>query len=84
VKSVSIVGAPTQESQALVLRLVDVEKNLPLARVEPRSISRRISTIDWVERVQSLGIGFRGTVKVTLSPRKPIAYFNGKTLDASR
>ena len=83
VKSVSIVGAPTQESQALVLRLVDVEKNLPLARVEPRAISRRISAIDWVEKSSVSRNWFRGTVKVTLSPRKPIAYFNGKTLDAT-
>lgn len=83
VKSVVIVGAPTQESQALVLGLVDVSTDLPLARVEPRAISRRINAIDWVEKSSVSRNWFGGTVKVTVSPRKPIAYFNGKTLDAS-
>lgn len=83
VKSVSIVGAPTQESQTLVLKLIDAKKNIPLARVEPRAISRRINAIDWVEKSSISRNWLRGTVKVTLTPRVPIAYFNGKTLDAS-
>lgn len=83
VKNVSIIGAPTSETESLVAKRVDIHAGIQLARVEPRAIERRISAISWVAKSSISRDWIHGRVTVKVTPRTPIAYYNGKTLDAS-
>ena len=83
VSSLQISGAPTATSSKTIEKAIDLRAGDKLARVEPRAISRRISEIDWVEKVEISRNWFNGVVQVAVTPRTPTAYYNNKVLDAS-
>lgn len=83
VKTISISGAPTSESESIILQKVDIKSGSQLARVEPRAIERRISAIAWVDKSTVSRDWIRGKVTIHLTPRTPMAFYNGKTLDKS-
>jgi cell division protein FtsQ len=88
VRSVEILGAPTKESQLAVARSLNIATGDKLARVDPRSLSNRLRSIEWIETSQVSRNWINGKVAISITIRKPIALYNepGKpqvVLDAS-
>lgn len=83
VSSITITGAPTAETQASILKIVDLSQGQKLARVEPRAISHRIAHLTWIKNVEISRNWINGKVDIAITPRTPTAYFNGSTIDAS-
>lgn len=63
--------------------MVSISPGEKMARVEPRAISSRIKSIDWVQSVDISRHWFSGHLDIKVIPRKPAAYFNGLTIDAT-
>jgi cell division septal protein FtsQ len=88
VRSVEIVGAPTKESQMAIARSLNVATGDKLARVDPRSLSNRLRSFDWIENSEVSRNWINGRVSISIATRTPIALYNepGKpqvALDAS-
>jgi cell division septal protein FtsQ len=88
VRSVSLIGAPTPESENAVRNEISISVGDKLARVDPRSLKARIRTFDWIESADISRNWISGKVSIRLQPRTPIALYSepGKAqvaLDAS-
>jgi cell division septal protein FtsQ len=88
VRSVEILGAPTKESQLAISRSLDIATGDKLARVDPRSLSNRLRSFDWIESSQVSRNWISGKVSISITTRTPIALYSepGKpqvVLDAS-
>ena len=83
VSSISITGAPTQETEKSITKISDIAIGQKLARVEPRAIAHRITQLTWIKRVNISRNWINGKVDIAVIPRTPTAYFNGSTIDAS-
>jgi cell division septal protein FtsQ len=82
-KSIVISGAPTVESKELVLSTSGVLVGEKMARIEPRSVAQRLSSLTWIQDVTVSRNWISGDVGITVEPRKPSAYFAGKTIDST-
>ena len=82
-KSIVISGAPTVESKKLVLMTSGVLVGQKIARIEPRSVAQRLSALTWIRDVQVSRNWISGDVGIAIEPRKPSAYFAGKTIDST-
>jgi cell division septal protein FtsQ len=83
VTSIAITGAPTTETENVIVQIADVAPGQKLARVEPRAISHRIAQLTWIKKVDISRNWINGKVAIAITPRTPTAYFNGSTIDAS-
>jgi cell division septal protein FtsQ len=83
VKEIKISGAPTKIAKELVLETSQISLGQKLARIEPRSVDHRLSTLGWVKEIKIKRDWISGEVSLTVEPRTPKAYYKGKTLDAS-
>ena len=83
IKAISYAGAPTKSSEALVKNLTDLEVGQRLARIETRKISARLQTLPWIESADLSRNWISGKIKIEVTPRLPIATFNGQLMDAS-
>ena len=82
-KSIVISGAPTVESKKLVLMTSGVLVGQKIARIEPRSVAQRLRALTWIRDVQVSRNWISGDVGIAIKPRKPSAYFAGKTIDST-
>lgn len=83
VKMIEITGAPTAESKVLITRASGITIGEKLARIEPRSVEQRLKSFSWIKQAKISRNWIDGHVHVTITPRTPKAFFNGKTLDLS-
>ena len=83
VKEIEVVGAPTKVSKELVLETSEITVGQKLARIEPRSAENRVQSLNWIKEIAISRDWVSGEVNLTVTPRTPKAYYNGKTLDAS-
>lgn len=83
ISAVEIDGAPTVASTETISKVADLKVGDKLARVEPRSLSLRISDIEWVENADISRNWLTGEVVIEITPRTPTAIFNNQVLDAS-
>ena len=88
VRSVEIAGPPTKESQLAVSRSLDIATGDKLARVDPRALSNRLRSFDWIESSQVSRNWIKGRVSIAITVRTQIALYSepGKpqvVLDAS-
>ena len=83
VKEISYTGSPTKSSEATVRNLVSLEVGERLARIEMRKIAGRIQTLPWVDNADLSRNWISGKVVVAVTPRLPIATFNGQLMDAN-
>ena len=83
VKEISYTGSPTKSSEATVKNLVSLEVGERLARIEMRKIAGRIQTLPWVNNADLSRNWISGKVVVAVTPRLPIATFNGQLMDAN-
>ncbi|MEY4497944.1 MAG: hypothetical protein RJA40_49 [Actinomycetota bacterium] len=88
VRSVEIVGAPTKESKTAIERSLEITVGEKLARVDPRSLSNRLRSFDWIASSEVSRNWIKGKVTISINTRKPVALYSepGKpqvVLDAS-
>ena len=88
VRSIEIVGAPTKESEITVNRSLGLEIGEKLARVDPRSISTRLSSNGWIQSSKISRNWLNGKVEISITPRVPVAFYTAPgqpqvALDAS-
>ena len=88
VRSVTISGAPTQESELAVARALEISKGDKLARLDPRALSNRLRSFDWIDNSQVSRNWISGKISISIQTRTPIALYSepGKpqvALDAS-
>ncbi len=83
IKEISYTGAPTKNSEVTVKNLTDIKVGDRLARIEIRKIAGRIQTLPWVESADLSRNWISGKIVVAITPRVPIATFNGQLMDAS-
>jgi cell division septal protein FtsQ len=83
VKEIKISGAPTKTAKELVLDTSQISLGQKLARIEPRSVDNRLSSLEWVEEIKIKRHWISGEVLLAVVPRTPKAYYKGKTLDAT-
>jgi cell division septal protein FtsQ len=81
IKELSYKGAPTKSSEATVKNLASLEIGERLARVEMRKIAGRIQTLPWVDSADLSRNWISGKIVVAVTPRVPIATFNGQLMD---
>ena len=82
IKEISYTGAPTKSSRATIQNLASLEIGERLARVEMRKIAGRIQTLPWVDSADLSRNWISGKIVVAVTPRVPIATFNGQLMDA--
>ena len=83
IKEISYIGAPTKSSEATVKALTNIEVGERLARVETRKIAGRLETLPWIESADLSRNWISGKIVVAVTPRIPIATFNGQLMDAT-
>jgi cell division septal protein FtsQ len=81
VKEIKISGAPTETARELVLETSQISLGQKLARIEPRSVDNRLSSLGWVKEITINRDWISGKVSLAIEPRTPKAYYKGKTLD---
>jgi cell division protein FtsQ len=88
VRSIEIFGAPTKESETSINRSIDLEIGEKLARVDPRSLSARLSANSWIQSSKISRNWLNGKVEISITPRVPVALYTAPgqpqvALDAS-
>jgi len=83
VKEISYTGAPTKRSEVTVKNLTNLEVGERLARVETREIAGRLQTLPWIESADLSRNWISGKIVIAVTPRIPIATFNGELMDAT-
>lgn len=79
VQEVSIKGAPTAESRQAVTDSISIAPGVKMARVETRSLAKRLDSFAWIESVDISRNWISQKVSIEISPRTPIALFNPAT-----
>lgn len=82
IKEISYTGAPTKNSEATIKNLVNLKVGERLARIEMRKIAGRIQTLPWIDNADLSRNWISGKIVVAITPRVPIATFNGQLMDA--
>jgi cell division septal protein FtsQ len=75
VRSIELIGAPTEEAKQVLIKSLDVSVGEKMARVDPRSLSRRLAANNWVESSKISRDWLSGKVEIQISPRVPVALF---------
>ena len=83
IKEIRYTGAPTKSSEVSVKNLAKLEIGERLARIEIRKIAGRIQTLPWVDSADLSRNWISGKIIVAITPRLPIATFNGQLMDAT-
>jgi len=79
VKDIEITGAPTSDSSKAISKALAITTGEKLARVEPRSLQRRLDSFDWISDVNISRDWIKRKVSIEISSRTPIALFNPDT-----
>jgi cell division septal protein FtsQ len=79
VKDIEITGAPTSDSSKAINKALAITTGEKLARVEPRSLQRRLDSFDWISDVNISRDWINRKVSIEISSRTPIALFNPDT-----
>jgi cell division septal protein FtsQ len=75
VRSIEITGAPSEQAKELIVRSLDLQTGAKLARIDPRSISARLATNNWIQTSQVSRNWLNGKVEITVIPRTPVALY---------
>jgi cell division protein FtsQ len=82
VKEISVVGLPATISEQYLITKSQIVKGNQLARIEPRSIERKLEEISWIESASLSRNWISGSVDISISPRVPVGIFQGRALDS--
>jgi cell division septal protein FtsQ len=75
VRSIEITGAPSEQSKEIIIRSLDIQTGEKLARVDPRSISARLATNNWIQSSQVSRNWLNGKVAISITSRVPVALY---------
>ena len=75
VRSIEITGAPNEQAKDLIVRSLDLQTGAKLARIDPRSISARLATNNWIQSSQVSRNWLNGKVEITVIARTPVALY---------
>ena len=81
VKNINVSGLPKDVPQSLILETAQIAIGDKLARIEPRTISTRLSTLNWISEINLQRNWFRGAIDIKISPRIPVGIYRGRALD---
>lgn len=83
IKEISYTGAPTKSSETTLKNLTNLEVGQRLARIETRKIAARLQSLPWVDSADLSRNWFSGKIVIAITPRLPIATFDGQLMDAT-
>ena len=75
VKQIEITGAPTPNSEKMIVKSLDLSPGDKLARVDSRALENRLKTNDWIKSAEISRNWINGKVAVVLQPRTPVALY---------
>jgi cell division septal protein FtsQ len=81
VKTINISGTPKGVSQSLILETAQIAIGDKLARIEPRTVSTRLSSLNWISAIKLDRNWFRGEIQLTITPRIAVGIYRGRVLD---
>ncbi len=81
VKSIDVVGQPPEISINSVITRTGIFSGEKLARIEPRSIEKKLSEISWVKSVSVDRHWANGSVEIKVVPRIAVGLYKGKAID---
>ena len=82
VKHVTVSGSPNQTITSQVLHLADIQKGTKLARIEPKVVTSKLSSLDWIASVQIKRNWISRSVDLHLIPRIAIAKAGEQYVDS--
>lgn len=82
VSTLEIVGVSDTQSQQSIKSASGIYIGEKLARVEPRASSAQISRPHWIKKSSVSRNWLNGHVKITITPRIPLAIYDGKYIDS--
>ena len=82
VKQVTVSGSPNQTITNQVLQLADVKNGTKLARIEPKVVTSKLSTLDWISSVQIKRNWLKRSVDLHLIPRTAVAKAGEQYVDS--
>jgi cell division septal protein FtsQ len=83
VKRVEFSGITNPNQISAVQNKVGNLTGTKLARIEPRQITRNISSLSWVAEAEVSRNWFSSSVTIAVKPREPIGAFAGRYIDSS-
>ena len=81
VKNVTVSGLPKGVSQSLILDTAQITVGDKLARIEPRTVSTRLSALNWIKDVRIKRDWFRGGIDLHITARVALGIYRGRALD---
>lgn len=81
VKSIVVSGLPKSISQSLILDTAQISLGDKLARIEPRTVSTRLATFNWIKDVKLERNWIRGAINLKVTSRIPLGIYRGRVLD---
>jgi len=83
IKEISYTGAPTKNSEATIKNLTNLQIGQRLARIETRKIAGHLESLAWIDHADLSRNWISGKIIISVTPRVPIATFNGQLMDAT-
>ena len=83
VKKIEVNGLPKEVSSVTVIEKSEIRLGEKLARIEPRSIEKKLEEISWLNSVSVDRHWAHSSVEIRVSPRIPVGVFQGRALDSS-
>ena len=83
VKSISVIGAPADVSEAALISKSQIKIGEKLSRIEPRSIERSLQELSWIKKASIQRDWLKGGVSISVTPRVAVGVYKGKAIDSS-
>ena len=81
VKSINVSGLPSEISSATIITKTGIFTGEKLARIEPRSIEKKLSEISWIAAISVDRHWAHSSVEIKVVPRIPVGIYKGKAID---
>lgn len=83
VKRVEYVGITNTLQISAAEKKVGNLTGTKLARIEPRRLSKSLTSLSWIKEADVSRNWFSGSVTISIDPREPIGAFGGRYIDSS-
>lgn len=83
ISKLTLLGVPSYVENSTIEKALDIEMGDKLARIEPRSVDRRLQALTWIKDASLSRNWIDGHVTITISTRTPVGIYEGRAIDAS-
>lgn len=83
VKRIDVSGVPQEVSSSTIISKSKIVIGEKLARIEPRSIEKKLGEISWLSSVSVDRHWAHSSVEITVVPRIAVGLFQGRAIDSS-